>query len=251
MDPSTKIYMLQLFARRLNELPAPDLSPSELDAVLRWRGVPASASDIYDYALCVRKFQELLVGVDPNDLDNETKKLITSTMRKVGLRSTGDGRYRELFASSAGILMASLLYYSSNSWAFMFANGIPVVVATVFNSQIMDAKDRNDLSCASSQHQEFLQSFQRSLTEILIYQYGFRGIKFLWSLSKHFPWWSCGAVVIVPFICAILVDPQVKMWWIDIKLRLCFYCLALSGWVEMGGQQGARRIFHQLNNADG
>jgi hypothetical protein len=163
MDTPHEINTLRFCAKRLHELPDPNLSLSELQAVLEWKIIPTSATPVYEYAMDVALFLKYLEEVNLDDADIKTKKLVNTTLKKIGISTAGDDRQGILSAGLAGIVMANLLwYYTSNSWVWMLGNIIPLVVTAVSNSKIMDAQDRTGLSHASNQQEEFGNSMMRT-----------------------------------------------------------------------------------------
>jgi hypothetical protein len=244
MDPSGKIQMLQFFARRLIELPAPDLTISELQEVLQWQLVPKSASGIYEYARSASMFLNCLDEVDWKCLDSKTKKLISSALKKIWAHPTGDSRYSELFTNLAGIITAHLaVSYTSNSWAQAILYLIYLVIETKAFIGVHDARGQEDLSRANTQLQQFVSSTLQAMRENLIVEFAAPILGLLWDLVQHHPWWSLGAVVLTPFTLAIAADPQVKEWWYNLRLLSYFYLLALSGRIGMGAEQAVGWIF--------
>lgn len=244
MDPSTQIWTVQYLAERLIELPAPDLTISELQEVLNWQLIPESASGIYEYALNVKMFLGLLNEVDPKCLDSKTRKLISSALKKIGARPIGDGRYSELFADLAGIVTAHLaVYYASNTWAQTILYLIYLVIETKAFVVVSDARSQKDLSRADTQLHRFRDSTLQAMRENLIREFAIPILVSLWDIVQHHPWWSFGAVIVTPFMLGIAADPRNREWWYDLRLLSIFYWLALSGRIEMGAEQTVRWIF--------
>jgi hypothetical protein len=235
MDLSTesRLELLKFYAQRLNEMSAPDLSPAELEGVLQWQWMPTNATHIYEYAMFARGFRVELLNLDPNVLDAKTRRLVISTLQKIGPGEPEGPRYNELFASLAGVLSVNLVYYYATSSALsLIGNAIPLIISASSIWKVADARDRHELTLGYREVKAFQDALWYSAKSIFFSEGCVPALAYLWKLMKLHPWWDCTAILIFPVIWNFLTIPEIQWWWLNVLLKLHFCSVVFSAWIE-------------------
>lgn len=241
------LSIVKWYGRRLNELPAPDLSPAEQEQILQWQMIPTNATHLYEYAMFANGFRRNLNELDRDKLHPKTVRLAISTLERIGYGEREGFRYTELLAGLVGVISVFLAYYQSigSSWSIL-GSFLPYVVFAQSMTTISKAQDRYGLKRGYLERKAYRDAAWNSATTIFYSEIAFSFVFSIWGWIKRHPWWCVVILLLMLLIIpGVLMDPLVNEWRIELIRLARFRWAWHEGFLEF--QQ--RKAFDTLRNA--
>jgi len=234
LDRKTSLRILKYYAKRLNEMPIPDLSPSQLEQILHWQLIPSNATHMYEYAMFVDGFRVRLSQLDRTKLDSKTIRLAVSTLDKIGFGEPEGFPYTEALAGVAGIASVYLLYYHAigSNWNIL-GSFIPLVVFARSVVTVSQAKDRHRLKQGYREGKTYRDALFQGAISIFSMEVVYPTMAGVWRWMKWHPWWSCVALLILLSTFPFLTNPVVQEWRIELLRFIRFRYFWLEGALEL------------------